>query len=47
MRAAKRKGGGVWWNFSDKDFRKNLRRAGRKKGGQGGRHNKWVKYVPK
>ena len=25
--AAKRKGG-VWWNFSDKDFRENLRRAG-------------------
>ena len=25
--AAKRKGG-VWWNFSDKGFRENLRRAG-------------------
>ena len=23
-RAAKRKGG-IWWNFSDKDFRENLR----------------------
>ena len=30
MGAAKRKGG-VWWNFSDKDFRENLRRARRKK----------------
>ena len=28
--AAKRKGG-VWWNFSNKDFRENLRRAGQKK----------------
>ena len=25
--AAKRKGG-VWWNFSDKDFRENLRKKG-------------------
>ena len=31
MGAAKRKGGGIWWNFADKDFRENLRRAGRKK----------------
>ena len=41
-RGAKRKGG-VWWNFSDKDFRENLRRAGQKKGGH--HHNKWD--VPK
>ena len=40
-RTGAKKKGGVWWNFSDKENLRGYRGSGRrKKGGQGGHHNK-------